>query len=122
MHFYGSPEQVRNVTLLHYGVPSDAVRHSGGSPVPPVENANQAPAERRFFPREKWRFSAVVKLYSGKAVRCHVLNLSEGGAKLHLQEPAALPKEFELFVPPLNMRWAVRVAWQDGRNLGVFRV
>jgi hypothetical protein len=80
------------------------------------------PAERRKTPRETGPFAAVVRLYSGRALPCAVLNLSEAGAKLALAKDGVLPKEFELAIPARNASWRVRVVWQDGRELGVFRI
>ena len=79
-------------------------------------------AERRKAPRETGPFAAVVRLYSGRSLACAVLNLSETGAKLALAKDNVLPKEFELAIPAKNASWRVRVVWQDGKELGVFRV
>jgi hypothetical protein len=78
--------------------------------------------ERREGPRETGPFAAVARLYSGRSLACAVLNLSDGGAKLALVKDDVLPKEFELSIPAKNASWRVRVAWQQGRELGVFRV
>jgi hypothetical protein len=51
-----------------------------------------------------------------------VLNMSDNGAKLALVRDKILPKEFELSVPAKHAAWRVRVAWQQGRELGIFRV
>jgi hypothetical protein len=78
--------------------------------------------ERREAPRESGPFAAVARLYSGRSAPCTVLNLSETGAKLALIRETILPKEFELAIPAKNAAWKVRVVWQDGKELGVFRV
>jgi PilZ domain len=80
------------------------------------------PIERRKALRETGPFAAVARLYSGHSIACIVLNLSESGAKLALAKGHVLPKEFELSIPARNASWRVRVVWQDGRQLGVFRV
>jgi hypothetical protein len=80
------------------------------------------PVERRKAPRETGPFPAVARLYSGRSLACAVLNLSEAGAKLALAKDNVLPKEFELAIPAKNASWRVRVVWQDGKELGVFRV
>jgi hypothetical protein len=80
------------------------------------------PADRRKALRETGPFPAVVRLYSGRSLACAVLNLSEAGAKLALARDDVLPKEFELAIPARNASWLVRVVWQDGRELGVFRI
>jgi hypothetical protein len=82
----------------------------------------KAQAERREAPRESGPFAAVVRLYSGRCAPCSVLNLSDTGAKLALAKEIVLPREFELAIPAKNASWKVRVVWQDGRELGVFRV
>jgi hypothetical protein len=78
--------------------------------------------ERRRGPRETGPFAAVVKLYSGRLLPCTVINVSDGGAKLSLAKEAVLPKEFELSIPAKNASWRVRMVWQQGRELGVFRM
>ena len=78
--------------------------------------------ERRGSPRETGRFAAVARLYSGRSLPCTVLNLSETGAKLALTRVTILPKEFELSIPARNASWRVRMVWQEGKELGVFRV
>jgi hypothetical protein len=78
--------------------------------------------ERRTTPRETGPFPAVVRLYSGRSLGCAVLNLSETGAKLGLAKEEVLPKEFELSIPAKNASWRVRVVWQQGKELGVFRI
>lgn len=80
------------------------------------------PVEQRKALRETGPFPAVVKLYSGRSLACAVLNLSEAGAKLALAKDDVLPKEFELAIPSRNASWLVRVVWQDGKELGVFRI
>ena len=80
------------------------------------------PVERRMAPRETGPFPAVARLYSGRSVACAVLYLSEAGAKLALPKDKTLPKEFELSIPAKNALWRVRVVWQDGKELGVFRL
>ena len=78
--------------------------------------------ERRRAVRETGPFAAVVRLYSGRSFGCAVLDLSESGAKLGLAREAVLPKEFELSIPAMNASWLVRVVWQQGKELGVFRI
>jgi hypothetical protein len=79
-------------------------------------------AERRQSPRETGPFAAVARLYNGRSMPCSVLNLSESGAKLAMTRETVLPKEFELSIPARNASWRVRVVWQDGKELGVFRI
>lgn len=78
--------------------------------------------ERREGPRESGPFAAVAKLYSGRSAPCTVLNVSESGAKLALVKEMVLPREFELSIPARNAFWRVRVVWQAGKEVGVFRV
>ena len=78
--------------------------------------------DRRLVSRESGPFAAVVRLYSGRSFGCAVLNLSESGAKLGLAREEVLPKEFELSIPAKNASWLVRVVWQQGKELGVFRI
>lgn len=82
----------------------------------------QGQVERRQAPRESGPFAAIARLYSGQCQPCVVLNLSETGAKLALTRSGVLPKEFELSIPARNACWRVRVAWQQERELGVYRV
>jgi hypothetical protein len=79
-------------------------------------------ADRRTTPRESGPYAAVIRLYSGRLFPCTVLNMSDNGAKLALVRDKILPKEFELSVPAKHAAWRVRVAWQQGRELGIFRV
>jgi PilZ domain len=87
-----------------------------------MREMDQDQVERRQSVRETGPFAAVVRLYSGRSVPCAVLNLSDHGAKLALAKEANLPKEFELSIPARNASWRVRVVWQQGKELGVFRV
>jgi len=79
-------------------------------------------ADRRTMPRDSGPYSAVIRLYSGRLFPCTVLNMSERGAKIALSRDKSLPKQFELTVPARNASWRVRVVWQQGRELGIFRV
>jgi hypothetical protein len=79
-------------------------------------------ADRRTTPRDNGPYSAVIKLYSGRLLPCTVLNMSENGAKIALARDKMLPKQFELTIPARNAAWRVRVVWQQGRELGIFRV
>jgi hypothetical protein len=78
--------------------------------------------ERRDGPREIGPFPAVIRLYNGRLIPSAALNLSERGAKLALSKEESLPKEFELTIPAKNTSWRVRLVWQQGKELGVYRV
>ena len=79
-------------------------------------------AERRNAARESGPFAATAKLYTGRPMPCTVLNMSGTGAKLRLVRYASLPKEFDLSIPARGASWRVRVVWQDGNELGVYRI
>jgi hypothetical protein len=78
--------------------------------------------ERRKAARESGPFPGVLNLYNRQSVACTVVNISEGGAKLRLRTDMRLPKEFSLTIPARSASWLVRVAWQQGPEIGVFRI
>ncbi len=52
-------------------------------------------------------------------VLCPVLDLSHSGARLLVTEEAALPDEFDLFLPTLPEAIRSSVCWRSGDEIGV---
>ena len=76
--------------------------------------------EKRVFPRSRvLKHGKIVMLNNWSVVDCCVRDLSEGGARLHCDDPAAVPHEFRLLIPHNNSIQPVRVVWRSGDQCGV---
>ena len=76
-------------------------------------------AERRQFGRRKTLKPAVINCADGSELRCTVVDISEGGAKIHLQDPAAAPERFELRIDVDNFAVRCRVVHRMEMHAGV---
>ncbi|WP_404295457.1 PilZ domain-containing protein (plasmid) [Microvirga sp. RSM25] len=76
--------------------------------------------ERRWHRRRLSDFSANIVLPNqSPSVTCTVENISAGGVRIRLPTAVALPREFVLEIPSLNLRVDARVAWSRGEHHGV---
>jgi hypothetical protein len=77
--------------------------------------------ERRRFHRTQ--ISKVAKIVFGAhdylSINCTVLNLSSGGACIHLETCQPIPREVELTFDAARTLRACRVAWQFNGRLGL---
>ena len=77
--------------------------------------------ELRKKPRRTFRHAAAIVHGEEPTVQpCSVVDISEGGARLLLEEPNELPENFMLsLMPGGKVRRFCRLVWRDGTTLGV---
>ncbi len=75
--------------------------------------------ERRGPGRDRSGQKAAVRLERGFAGECVVLDLSDGGARLRVENPADLPAVFEMRIGR-ETRWRkVQLRWRKPSEVGV---
>jgi hypothetical protein len=74
--------------------------------------------ENRKYPRHSiWRPARIATL-DGSTARADLLDISQGGARLKVKQPASLPEQFLLMLSGNIQRWS-RLAWHSGKEVGV---
>jgi len=85
-----------------------------------IDEDEAAYIDRRAHPRRKTRFKAVIIHGEDRlAVDCVVRDLSEGGARLRLDAPGALPVRFHLFWLADRAVLDVEAVWRSSNEMGV---
>ena len=54
-----------------------------------------------------------------ESVACHILNLSQHGAKIELMDEYDLPGELKFYVPVTKTQIECRVIWQNNKQAGL---
>jgi len=75
--------------------------------------------DKRRAPRARMLVPAKIVLGEGLDFNCTLRNLSDSGARLSLDTPAALPAEFSLQIPSKGLNRRVRIAWRRSQDIGV---
>jgi hypothetical protein len=78
-----------------------------------------AEAESRRAPRLRTFKGGTVVFGVAPPLECLIRNMSQTGAALELQIPAAVPDEFTLIVKPEFVKRKCRVAWRSQKRIGV---
>ena len=74
---------------------------------------------RRQSPRKNFKLTARIRLDGGFAARqCTVLDYSETGVRLFVQDPAKIPGKLMLMFSTDAPEKPARVVWQSGNQLG----
>ncbi|HEX4409212.1 MAG TPA: PilZ domain-containing protein [Xanthobacteraceae bacterium] len=78
-------------------------------------------AELRKKPRRTFRHAATIVHGDEPTIQtCSVIDISEGGARLQVEEEIELPESFMLSLTPSGkVRRFCRLVWRDGTTLGV---
>ena len=77
-------------------------------------------AERKRYPRLRTlKTGRIVFDRRSCVIDCTVRNLSAAGACLELSSTVGVPERFELLIGPEKYPRPCRVAWKDGKRLGV---
>ena len=76
--------------------------------------------EHRTIQRRRTLLSAKISFNnSGSTLSCIVRDLSDGGARLQFEIPKDVPAEFDLILTNGNQKFASKVAWRSGNQVGV---
>jgi hypothetical protein len=76
--------------------------------------------DKRRSPRHRvLKDGKIVMLNNWSVVDCCVRDVSETGARISCQDPAAVPNEFRLLIPHDKLIRDVRVMWRRGDTCGV---
>ncbi|WP_371826958.1 PilZ domain-containing protein [Microvirga sp. VF16] len=76
--------------------------------------------ERRWHRRRASNHSAKIVLPNhSPTLTCTVENISAGGVRIRFATAVALPPEFVLEIPSLNLRVDARVVWSRGEHAGI---
>jgi len=75
--------------------------------------------ERRAKPRRKVLKGGIIEFPNGGGLSCRVRNISDAGACLEVESPHGIPNTFLLRIDGEKHGRQVRVAWREGRRLGV---
>jgi hypothetical protein len=75
--------------------------------------------DRRSDVRREVDLDAHIRLRTGELVACRVLNVSAGGALVHLDQARLLPDEFSLSIPSEAFEAACEVRHRTGQRVGV---
>lgn len=75
--------------------------------------------EQRMEERMSCNIEADIMIGRRETLRCHVCDLSNGGAKLSLPDSKTLPLNFRLRISDEDLSLLVRLAWQRGDEAGV---
>lgn len=79
------------------------------------------PVERRRETRRPVELSSVCEFDHGQQkMECKVIDLSNSGAQLSVEQAAKLPEYFTLYILPLNMVLDCRVMWRKENKMGVY--
>jgi hypothetical protein len=85
-----------------------------------LDDDEAAYLDRRSSPRRKTRFKAVIVHGEDRqTVDCVVRDLSDGGARLRLDAPGALPAQFHLFWLADRAVLSVEAVWRSSNEMGV---
>ena len=77
-------------------------------------------AEQRAHPREPvQRRGLVVHGPTGRGFSCVIVDVSDGGARLHLLDPTFPPDELTLIDADMGEIHELRIAWRNGPYVGV---
>jgi c-di-GMP-binding flagellar brake protein YcgR len=74
---------------------------------------------RRRHVRRASDATAVIHFDGGKDIRCNLLDISAGGARLRLETPSDLPPSFMLTVPAEQIEHRCTLVWKNGERVGV---
>jgi hypothetical protein len=84
------------------------------------ELIDPGPGERRRAPRHRTLKGALVVFGNHQlALDCLIRNISDGGAKISLEETLDVPEDFELLIPSEHTIVAARAVWRTGHDLGL---
>jgi PilZ domain len=84
-----------------------------------VLHALKEAINRRRHTRRASDAAAVIHFDGSNAIRCNLLDVSDGGARLWLEAPSDLPPNFMLTVPAEQMKRSCKLVWQVGNRVGV---
>ena len=75
--------------------------------------------ERRQFGRRRTLKFAIIRAPGCSAIRCAVVDISEGGAKIQLQDAAAVPAQFELSIEADDFAVTCQLVYRQDLHAGV---
>ncbi|WP_108882984.1 PilZ domain-containing protein [Anderseniella sp. Alg231-50] len=88
--------------------------------MPKQANANFQFQERRRSPRRNVKIGANAVIANPEAtIDCTILDFSESGAKLQMEDVDIITARFKLFIPDVDHIYECEVVWRDGKYLGV---
>lgn len=78
------------------------------------------PEDRRETARRR-NLRAAITRFEGplSPIPCIMLDISEGGARLHAHEPGEIPDRFQLNIESEGLTFNCEVVWRQGNELGV---
>jgi methyl-accepting chemotaxis protein len=75
--------------------------------------------ERRTDRRTRVLLRAAIHLPGGARIACSIRDLSKGGARLHLSQPAQVPDRFEVVIDADGRRFDCAMRHRSGTSLNV---
>jgi hypothetical protein len=75
--------------------------------------------ERRRTPRRRTLKGGTVIFGTAAGISCVIRNMSETGAALEVESPAAIPNDITLLIKPEIIKRKCRVIWRSGKRIGV---
>lgn len=75
--------------------------------------------EKRMHKRNPVLYHAVGLMPRDDTFKCRVLNISDGGAMLQIDDVDVLPEKLRVFIPESKTMHDCEVVWKKDGNLGV---
>ncbi|MGI9514235.1 MAG: PilZ domain-containing protein [Anderseniella sp.] len=83
-------------------------------------NTNFQFQERRRSARRNVKIGAnAIIANSESTIYCTILDISDSGAKLQMEDVDIITARFKLFIPDVDHIYECEVVWRDGKYLGV---
>ena len=81
--------------------------------------ADQEKPDRRHDRRRSVRIASIVVGSASSAIPCVILDISGGGARLHVHDPSEVPDDFQLVQTATQEEHACSAVWRSGNEMGV---